>query len=613
MLNATYVIEPLLICLILFSPLFYAGISILALSFVEGVSLLLLSFLLIDKLSKKEISFIKIPLLPLSVFIAFAIIQICPLPSWLLSGISPATARLYADFSLGNNIMRAISIYPEASINIILQFLSYLAVFWVILNYADTKPKLKRLILAVVVAGLGYSLFGIMRGLNRMTSQFSTFTNPNHFATYIQMIIPIVIGWSLTDVSKSMRVTIIFVATIQILALFLSLSRAGIICFSISFMIMFLLLRLKKPVKKEWFIVVILGLFLSLFLGIVGLRPITTELKTILDHKNFDRLYVLKDSLVIFKDFPLFGVGLGAFGEIFSKYKSFSSQLSYGFTHNESLQILTESGLVGFVSLAAFFFLYLKGVFKAWLKRRNRFALFVGLGMFIGLFAVSLHSLFDFSFHTPANAVLFFVILALLYRVVYSDGAHGPLLMTEYKFSLPAAVRLCLALGVCIGLLLCEILILRRYQAETAFNGVREYKITGKGTEAVIGGKKAIREINKAILLNPINSAYFNKKADLLSDIAVNTELSAELSGLREFAYGNKAELLGYAQADYERAVGLNPAKSDYHLRLGWIYGELGKKILTQQEFKRALMLDTQNNKIKEYIAKYDSPQTLPQ
>jgi len=480
----------------------------------------------------------------------------------------------------------------------------------VVLNYTDTRIKLKRLIITIIITGLLYSLFGIMRGLNKMTSQFSTFTNPNHFAAYVQMIIPLAIGWSLSDVSKAARFTIIFIATIQILALFLSLSRAGIICFSISFIAMFLLLRLRKPIKKEWVIVVILGVFLSLFFGIVGLHPIAAELKTIIAQKSFDRVYILIDGFRMFGDFPLFGVGLGAFGEIFNKYKDFASQLNYGFAHNEPLQLLTEAGLAGLLSMGVFFFMYFKNIFPIWLKRKNRFALFMGLGIFIGLFSITMHSLFDFVFHVPANAFLFFVILALLYRVVYAEGRHGPLPLEEYRFSLPPALRFSAIAGICLCLFLCESLIIRRYQAEAAFNSVREYKIAKRGTEAVIGYKKVIRGVDKAIVFNPGNSKYFAKKADLFSDIAVNTGLADELDNLPEFAQGNTLELLSYARAGYQKAISLNPTKADYHLRLGWLYGELQDKDLMQQEFDKAVLLDPQNEKMRDYIRKYTDMET---
>lgn len=605
MLNGAKFIEPLVILLVLFSPLFYAGTPILALSVIEGVSFLLLAILLIRKLLEKELSFVKIPFLPVALFIAVILLQIIPLPAGIVSFLSPSAGRLYADFRPASSVLSSISIYPQISVGIVLQFLSFLGIFLVVLECADTKKRIKRIIFAVIAAGLGYSLFGIMHSLNRPVSQFSTFINSNHFANYVLMIIPLTIGLSLTDMPRYARITVIFIAAIQALALLLSLSRAGIIVFSLSFILMFLLLSLKKNIKKEWVIIFVLGFFLILFLGIIGFRPVIAELKTIIGHRSLERLHIFKDTLRIIGDFPLFGTGLGTFGEIFGKYKTFASQSHYSFAHSEPLQLLAETGMAGFVSLTIFFFMYFKEVFRGWLKRHNRFALFAGSGIFIGVFSAALHSCLDFPFHTPANALLFFVMLALLYRAVYIEGSHGALVVNKYKVSFAQPLRIIFIFGILACFVLCELLILRRYKAEAVFNSVEEYRLSGKGIEGALEYRRAIKTIDKAIALNSLNSAYFGKKADLLADLAFNQVLNRSLSSMPELAYGNTAELLSLAQAGYKEALALNPANADYHLRLGWIYGEQGNRALMQEEFKRAILLDPRNDKINEFINKY--------
>jgi len=369
---------------------------------------------------------------------------------------------------------------------------------------------------------------------------------------------------------------------------------------------LFLLLRLKRKIRKQLTVAIILILFLSLFLGIIGFYPITQELKTIGTGRGFDRFYVLKDSPKIIKDFPLFGVGLGAFGEIFGKYKTFAPQTIYNFAHNEPMQILVETGLVGFLLIASFFYIYCKNIFYAWLKRRDSFAVYLGLGAIISLFSITLHSLFDFVFHVPANALLFFIILGLVCRIVYMEGIHGAPSLDKFRFILPKASGAICIIALGIGFLASALFIQRRCQAESIFNSVKQYKIAQGGIETVLDYKKVLREIDKAIALNPENSAYLNKKADLLSELAINSELNNEL--IAPLGLGGASDLLSLAELDYKRAIEINPTKADYHLRLGWLYGELADVSLMRQEFKRALLLDPQNSVMKAYIEKYPNP-----
>lgn len=86
-----------------------------------------------------------------------------------------------------------------------LQFLSFIAVFFVTLNYVDTEKKSRRLILAVIISGFLYSLYGIIRKIYVPLVGFSTFTNKNHFAAYAEMVIPLGICYSLTEFSKKVR------------------------------------------------------------------------------------------------------------------------------------------------------------------------------------------------------------------------------------------------------------------------------------------------------------------------------------------------------------------------------------------------------------------------
>jgi O-antigen ligase len=448
----------------------------------------------------------------------------------------------------------------------LLQFLAYLALFLAVLIYADTETRAKRIALAIMASGILYSIYGIVSNpyLPADTYQFATFVNRNHFAAYVEMIIPVTIAYSLLARSRTVRGAVIFAASIMVTALFLSLSRAGRICFMISMVTFVVLLGIKRP-GKNTFMAIILLLILSLFFMFsIGLETTLKRMDTLLDPAKafFGRAEMYKDTLNIIKDFPVLGTGLGTFKDIAEMYKTLRIQRMYVFTHNEPLQLLSETGLAGFLLILLFLILYSKDVFLVWFKRHSPFAVYMAIGGMTGLFSVGLHSFFEFPLHIPGDAVLFFLMLGLSYRFVTLEGG-GVKYGGAIEFKLPKSAKMFSLVMLAIVFLFTETLIVKRYLAQAAFERVKEGDMTAQD---------ALRSIGRAITLNPGNSLYLNKKGDLLL----------------------KEKDFALAEEFYKRAIDLNPTSADYHLDLGHLYIVTGREDLADEEFRRAALLNPQ-------------------
>jgi O-antigen ligase len=114
----------------------------------------------------------------------------------------------------------------------------------------------------------------------------------------------------------------------------------------------------------------------------------------------------------IIKNHTLVGTGLGAFGVVYTGYDSRNGMYRLEQAHNDYLQVLSDGGIVGAV-LGLFFVVNLFRMGFARRESRDDFRRGVATGALAGCFAVLIHSFFDFTLHTPANALLFLVLAAL--------------------------------------------------------------------------------------------------------------------------------------------------------------------------------------------------------
>jgi len=97
---------------------------------------------------------------------------------------------------------------------------------------------------------------------------------------------------------------------------------------------------------------------------------------------------------------------------IYTRYDTRNGYLRLEQAHNDYLQVLADGGLVGGALGIAFILI----LFRQGFTRRetdDKFRRGVATGALAGCFAVLVHSFFDFTLHTTANALLFLILAAL--------------------------------------------------------------------------------------------------------------------------------------------------------------------------------------------------------
>jgi O-antigen ligase len=126
----------------------------------------------------------------------------------------------------------------------------------------------------------------------------------------------------------------------------------------------------------------------------------------------------------IFFAHPILGAGLDAFGNAYPLYDTWNGTLRVQQAHNDYLQILSDAGILGFLCVAAFIYLFFKKGLGIIREAHDTFRRNTAIGALAGCFGVLVHSFFDFPLRTPANAFVFLTLVALATVSIYYPPHH---------------------------------------------------------------------------------------------------------------------------------------------------------------------------------------------
>jgi len=146
----------------------------------------------------------------------------------------------------------------------------------------------------------------------------------------------------------------------------------------------------------------------------------------LIDRSVMARLSIYGDAWRWWRDAPLFGTGLGAFETVYPAYQDLALVGFATHAHSDWLEFTLETGVAGLAvallasGLAAFL------AARSWqAARSSEMRALIG-GVLFAAAAFAFHSLFEFSFQIPANAVLLFSLLGFLLSAPSWSDKGGP-------------------------------------------------------------------------------------------------------------------------------------------------------------------------------------------
>lgn len=244
---------------------------------------------------------------------------------------------------------------------------------------------------------------------------YGSYVNHNHYAGLMELLaplallVPLLAGHSLPGEKQAVA---LFCGVVMSATIFLSGSRGGMFSFLLQLVLSgALLMRGRSRVRSAVvFLVLIFGLSAMVYwIGsdVLAQRLSSTRLQDPI------RLAVNRDAWPMLKEHFWFGWGLGTFPTVYPHFRSIYTDLFVNEAHNDYVQVLLETGILGFSAVLGFlFFLYRAGLREVREERNLQSA--IKIAALVGCSGIVCHSIIDFNLHVPANELWYFVLCAIV-------------------------------------------------------------------------------------------------------------------------------------------------------------------------------------------------------
>ena len=357
-----------------------------------------------------------------------------------------------------------ISVYRYATVQETFRQLAYGLLMFVAIQCFHSRQQIQRFLFGMSVFGFLLAVFAILQDLTSNGKlywvrppmvkawAYGPYVNHSHWAGLMELLTPLPLALLMRQRATPPEKALLgFAALMMGSTIFLSGSRGGMISFAMQvvFGATLMLLRGRSSERlRDLAILAVIGVALLAWLGGERVsRRIESAyseggatMSNTLDARF--RLALDKDTLAMAKARPIAGWGLNCFTAAFPQFQTFYTDRFVNAAHNDFLQLLAETGVVGFAIMLWF----LVAMFRSALRRTTPvgFVSSAKLAALVACTGILVHGLVDFNLHVAANAALFYVLAALASaeevegasrNVVRREREQGPILVQDVTLS----------------------------------------------------------------------------------------------------------------------------------------------------------------------------------
>ena len=355
------------------------------------------------------------------------------------------------------------SICPLFTLQELYLFVLYFSLFFIIMQNFENSDKQRKLFYAILIASFAAAITGILfqkgeyiqflLGI-KFSNAFGPFVNRNNAGSFFGASFFIAMAVFLPKFTRfeKIRKNFFKFSAGAILCIFLFItsiltkSRGSMLGLFISFFIFLFILSwiMSSQIKKKilyLFFVTVLFLFSSFIIY-----------KNIDAINNFSgrnaggfseqaRISLYKAGFNMLNDFPLTGTGIGAFSMGTGKYLDIQLNDFPRRIHSDWLELLVgigyPAGILFFIIALCTVYFFLKRIKNFNNEKKIKFT-----ALLCAVFSISVSCLVDFHLHIPANAFIFFTVLALLSSYSFNKNK-----IIYYKLPYFIKISFCLLFG----------------------------------------------------------------------------------------------------------------------------------------------------------------------
>jgi O-antigen ligase len=320
--------------------------------------------------------------------------------------------------------------YPHDTISLALLYFSYAILCFIACQTLIKGAQARTLTLVFSLYGAALAGFALLQGVSsngklywirqpRMGGWvYGPYVNHNHYAGLMEMLVPIPLVLALTRLASG-RTRALAGAAAAVMAgtIFLSGSRGGMLAIVGEFVILSgLLVKQKRSLRTA----IGVGIFVAIVAGLltwIGGAELSKRIATVsASHSEISsdvRAYINRDGLKMFRKKPVLGWGLGTFPVVYPQFRTFYTNFFVNQAHNDYLQLLVETGILGFATMLWFLWTLYTSAIRKMKNWPSEISGAVALSCVLGLSGILVHSAVDFNLQIPANAALFYVLCTI--------------------------------------------------------------------------------------------------------------------------------------------------------------------------------------------------------
>jgi len=373
-------------------------------------------------------------LLCLALWLAYVWLQRLPLPIDWLAAISPETARAHALAGHPEEPAFApLMLDLHGGLHSALKSTAYVLFFFLTLAMLESRRRIRIAAYTLVISGLVQALYGGVSALEIPgEAAHGTFVNRNHYAGYLEMCLAVGLGMLIANLTgrkahslrqflrdaaelilgPRMRLRLALVC--MVIGLVLSRSRMGNTAFFASLLVAGVIgLAFSRRATRS--MMILIASLIVIDVVIVGTYFGASQVVERIEKTTLateDRPDIAGHTLEMWQAFPVFGSGLGSYQVVFPRFSGPEVPITPTHAHNDYLQFLAETGVVGILLLGAVVALSLFAALRAQYLRGDPLARGLAFGAVMGITAILIHSSTDFNLQMPSNAMTFMFVLA---------------------------------------------------------------------------------------------------------------------------------------------------------------------------------------------------------